>query len=95
MSTTTRKRRARRASDRWPRPMWTVEVAGHDVERWHIPAQTVELGADSAECASAVVVKWAHLDAGVPPLRSMLAVSMAYTTAKPARSPTTRSEVAA
>lgn len=74
--------------------MFTVEVAEHDVERWHIPAQTVELGADSAESASAVVVRWAHIDAGVPPLRSMLALSLPHATAKPARSPTMRSEAA-
>jgi hypothetical protein len=74
--------------------MWTVEVAEHDVERWHIPAQTVELGADSAESASTVVVKWAHSDAGVPPLRSMLAASMEHVHAKPTRSATARLEAA-
>lgn len=90
---TAKRKRPRRAPERWSRPMWTVEVAEHDVERWHIPAQTVELGADSAASARAVVVRWAHIDAGVPPLRSMLALSVEYAHAEPSRSPTMRSEV--
>jgi hypothetical protein len=76
--------------------MFRVTIAEHDIEpRWHIPARTVELGASTAESACSTVVRWAHIDAGVPPLRSMLALSLAHTHAEPTRSATVRSEIAA
>lgn len=50
-----------------------------------IPAQTTTLGAVSAEAACCQVVRWAHRDAGVAPLRSLLAVSLAHAHAEPTR----------
>jgi hypothetical protein len=77
-------------------PMWKVTIAEHDIEpRWHIPARAVELAATTARIACSTAVRWAHADAGVPPLRSMLALSMAHASARPARTPAVRSEVAA
>lgn len=79
----------------WPQPMWTVTIAEHDVPpRWSIPAHTVTLGASTARIACSTAVRWAHCDAGVPPLRSLLAVSMEHASARPARTAMVRSEVA-
>jgi hypothetical protein len=79
-------RRRRRASGpRWL-PSWRVTIAEHHLPpRWHVPARSVTLGAGSAEAACRFVVRWAHRDAGVPPLRSMIAVSMRYTRVERAR----------
>jgi len=69
----------RRAPERRPSPMWKVTIAGHDVPpRWRVPAWTVTLGASTGDAACAQVVRWAHRDAGVAPLRSLLAVSLAH-----------------
>jgi hypothetical protein len=95
MSTTTRKRT--RPAHGHPRlPMYRVTIEAHDIPpRWRVPAQTIEVGASTAEIACRAVVRFAHRDAGVPPLRSMLALSLEHTIAKPARSPAMRSEMAA
>jgi hypothetical protein len=73
-------------SKREPLPSWTVTIAEHDVPpRWHVGARTVTLGASTARIACSTAVRWAHADAGVPPLRSLLGVSMAHASAKPER----------
>lgn len=51
---------------------WQVVVAAHTVARWDVPARTTVVGAETAEHARVTVLRWAHADAGVPPLRSML-----------------------
>ncbi len=67
--------------------MWRVTIAEHGVPpRWHIPAQEVTVGAGTAAIACRTAIRFAHRDADVPPLRSMLAVSMEYARAEPARS---------
>ena len=80
---TTTRRRPRRAV--WCAPMWKVTVAEHDVHRWHVPKRVAVVPAVSAKAACALVVGWAHTDAQVPPLRSLTAISLAYSTAEPAR----------
>jgi hypothetical protein len=76
--------------------MWKVTIAEHHVPpRWDVSARTVEVAAPTAQTACVIAVRWAHIDADIPPLRSMLAVSMAHATAEPARSTTARSETAA
>ena len=85
MSTPARKR-ARRTPERWPSPMWRVSVAEHDVPpRWHIPASTATLGAATAHAACVQAIRRAHRDAGVPPLLSMIALSLDHVRAEPAR----------
>ena len=92
---TAKRKRTRRAPERWPQPMWKVRLDAHRIEpRWDIPAWTVELGAPSAESACATAVRWSHIDAGVPPLRRFVAASMQHAHAVPMRSPTARSEAA-
>ena len=91
----TPRKRTRRAPERWPQPMFKVTITKHDVPpRFHIPATQITVGASSAESACSMVVRMAHIDAGVAPLRSLLALSLAYATAVPARSPAVRSEAA-
>ena len=76
--------------------MWKVTNAEHYVPpRWDVPARTGELAAPTAQSACVIAVKWSHIDADIPPLRSMLAVSMEHASAEPMRSPTMRSELAA
>jgi hypothetical protein len=75
--------------------MWRVTIAEHDIPlRWHVAAREVTVGAATSESACSMVVRMAHIDAGVAPLRSLLALSLAYATAVPARSPAVRSEAA-
>jgi hypothetical protein len=62
---------------------WRVELAGHDVDRWHVEAQTVELPAPDAEYACLRVIHWAHSDAGLPPWRPLIRHSMRFATAEP------------
>jgi hypothetical protein len=91
----TPRKRTRRAPERWPQPMWKVTIAEHDIPpRWHIPATQITVGAVTAESACHAVVRMAHIRAGVAPLRSLLALSMAYAHAEPVLSPATRSEAA-
>lgn len=79
-----------------PSPMWKVMIAAHDVPpRWHIPASTVTLGAATAHAACVQAIRWAHRDAGVPPLLSMIALSMDHIRVEPARSVTARPRAAA
>jgi len=90
------RKRARRTPERWPSPTWRVTISAHDIPpRWDVPARTLELGASTAESACRTVARWAHIDAGIPPLRSMLAVSMEHASAERAENPATRSEMAA
>jgi hypothetical protein len=93
MSTPAR-RRARRAPDGWRLPLWKVTITEHSVSRYYIPADTVKVPASTPKIARSVAVRWAHRDAGVPPLRSLLAVSMEHAHADPARSATVRSRAA-
>jgi hypothetical protein len=93
---TAKRKRARRAPEHWPSPMWRVTIAEHDVPpRWHVEAQGVTVGASTAEVACNAAVRTAHIVAGVAPLHSLLALSMAHTTAESARSVAMRSEIAA
>jgi hypothetical protein len=64
-------------------PMWRVELAEHDVARWHVRARSAELPAPDGAYARARVVRWAHADAGVPSMRSLVRASMGHVTATP------------
>jgi len=67
--------------------MWKVTIAEHDIPpRWHVDAQEVTVGAVTAESACNAAVRTAHVVAGVAPLHSLLALSLARTHAKPMRS---------
>ncbi len=73
----------RRAPGRRPLPTWEVAIGEHDIPpRWRIPAGTVTLAAVSAEAARTMAVRAAHRDAGVPPLLSMIALSLDHTRAE-------------
>lgn len=63
--------------------MWRVKVCAHDVHRWHVPERVAVVPAVSAEAACALVVGWALTDSQVPPLRSLTAISLAYSHAEP------------
>jgi hypothetical protein len=90
----TPRKRPRPAPERWPQQMWKVAIAEHHVPpRWDVPPRTVEVAAPTAQAACVIAVKWAHIDADIPPFRSMLAVSLGHTSAT--RSVTVRSERAA
>ena len=52
--------------------MWLVQLAEHDVGRWHVPGRSVEVPAFSAIEAALRVVRWSHADAEVPPKEVML-----------------------
>ena len=67
-------------------PMWIVTVAAHDVPRWHVPAHTVKIGARTAGIACSFVVRWAHVDAGVPPWKPCVRLSLRFARAERARS---------
>jgi hypothetical protein len=70
-------------SARLPLPMFTVRIKRHGVPpRWIIPARAMKVPAPTAEYACRRVVRWALSDAGAPPLRSIVAHSMRFTTAK-------------
>lgn len=74
----------RRALPAWGLSMWRVTIDAHDVPpRWHVPARTVELGAFTADGARESVARWAHVDAGVPPLRSLPRLTLAHTRVEP------------
>lgn len=91
-----KRKRTRRTPDRWPQSMWKVTIAEHHVPpRWDVPARTVEVAAPTAQSACVIAVKWAHIDAEVPPLRSMLAVSMQHAHAKSVRTASAQSEMVA
>lgn len=56
--------------------LWRVTVVEHAVApRWTVPARETVVGAETAADARLTVLRWAHSDAGVPPLRSLLRVS--------------------
>lgn len=87
VSAPTRKRPRSSAAPWWARlPTWRVTIAAHEVPpRWSIPATVCEVGASTAEIACGVCLRFAHSDAGVPPLRSLLAVSRAHVHAERVR----------
>lgn len=64
-------------------PSWRVELAEHDVERWHVPARSVEVPAVSADDAALRVIRWAHADVGVPPWRPFTRASTLHAIATP------------
>lgn len=75
--------------------MWKVRLDAHRIEpHWDIPATRITVGAATSESACSMVVQMAHIRADIPPLRSMLAVSMEHATAMPTRSAAMRSEAA-
>lgn len=64
--------------------MWHVQIKRHAVRpRWLVPAQSCKLPAPDAEYAIETVVRWAHRDVGVPPLRSLIKESVVYASATP------------
>lgn len=63
--------------------MWRVSVPAHDVHRWHVPERVAVVPAVSAASACALVARWALTDAQVPPLRSLTAITLAYSRAEP------------
>jgi hypothetical protein len=65
--------------------MWRVHVKAHEVRRWRVPARVAVVPAVSAGAARELVARWAAIDAGVPALRSLTAISLAYATAEPVR----------
>jgi hypothetical protein len=80
-------------STRLPPQTWKVRIAAHAVPpRWLIPSQTVRLPAPDAEDACLRAVRWAHADADVPPMRSLLRRSLQHATAK-ALSPSAVGEI--
>lgn len=65
-------------------PIWRVTIAAHDiVPRWHVPAHTTQLGRPTAELACRFAAQEAHRAAGVPPMRSLLRISLSYVKADP------------
>lgn len=65
-------------------PMWRVTIAAHDVPpRWYVPARVVELGSYTAGGARDQALRWAHIDAGVPALRSLLRLSVEHARVEP------------
>lgn len=76
MSPTTRKPRRSSAP---AMPMWRVTITAHDVPpRWHVPASIVEMGSPTADLARYFAVQRAHIDADVPAMRSLLALSLRH-----------------
>jgi hypothetical protein len=74
--------RGRRRSRPSPGPMHRVEILEHVCERWHVPAQVVDLPAPDADSARLAVVRTALAQAGAPPWRPLLRLSLGYTTAR-------------
>jgi hypothetical protein len=72
----------RRRQQRWPLQMWRVVVDAHRVERWEIPASTVEVPAAHAEHAGEVAVRALHRSTGLPPWRPYLRASLAHAVAR-------------
>jgi hypothetical protein len=67
-----------------PLPMYQVKIAAHSVApRWVIRARTIKLPAPDAEFARGRAIRWAHADAGVPPMLPLVRASLAHTTAEP------------
>lgn len=63
------------------RNLWRVAIRAHEIPpRWSVPKCVYELGSGSSEYAANRAVKWAHSDAGVPPLRSLVALSLEHVT---------------
>jgi hypothetical protein len=59
-----------------------VVIAAHPIPpRWEVPGAEVEVFAESEREARRQAVRSAHLDAGVPPLRSLLRLSWEHVTA--------------
>lgn len=62
-------------------PMWHVEIREHIVGgRYTVPSQSQTLGAPDAELALRFAIQTAHIDAGVPPMRSLGAASIPHAT---------------
>jgi hypothetical protein len=67
-----------------PPQMWKVKIGRHAVRpRWLVPARSSTVPAPDADYAIETVVRWAHRDAAVPPLRSLIKESVAYASATP------------
>ena len=75
MSTERRSPRRRTVPEQ---PLWQVTIAGHTVGRYAVPAQTVALGSPTAEMALKFAVQRAHIDAEIPPFRSLLRESLQH-----------------
>ena len=56
--------------------MWRVTIPAHEVHRWWVPECVAVVPGVSGEAACATVARWAHCDAGVPPLRSLTAITL-------------------
>lgn len=75
-----------RARARTLPPLWEVAISAHDVPpRWHVPAATSCIAAVCARQAREFAAREAQRAAGVPPLRSLLAMSIRHAQATPAR----------
>ena len=66
---------------------WKVTIVAHEVRgkrrSWSIP-ERVSLPCEvSADAARALALRWAHRDADVPPLRSLLRQSWEFSSAEP------------
>lgn len=61
------------------RPAWSVTLSEHVIAgRWTIPAREETRFEQTAPAAKAQVIRDAHIDAGVPALRSLLRQSWQY-----------------
>lgn len=59
------------------RRLWRVTIPEHRVHRWAVPATVREVGGTSEADAAHRAVTWVHVEVGVPPLRSLMAQSLA------------------
>jgi hypothetical protein len=55
-----------------PAPGWTVEVDEHDVARWHVEAQTLEVRSISETQARIAAARELHRRLEIPPWRPWL-----------------------
>jgi hypothetical protein len=71
-----------RPERRLPLRTYRVTLGAHRVERWEIPAQTIEVPAAHAEHACETAVRSLHRAAVVPPWRPCLRASLAHAVAE-------------
>ena len=56
----------------WPAPGWRVRIEAHDLGRWSIPEQIVEVRAVNDVQARIAAAREAHRAGGLPPWRPLL-----------------------
>jgi hypothetical protein len=67
-----------RKPTRQPPATFRIQISAHDVERWAIPATSVEIPAADAGHARLIAVRMAHSAAGVPPWLPCVRASLKF-----------------